>query len=129
MKDFSYYSQKIPYPRKKDYITVYVYDKGTLLWEGSHESWLDLREDTLKNHPKYVKQEFCDELAYKTAKEVYNKKTKELYDEFKRDLFKEFFVTNNPKAERLFYLCWDRKHDEGYESVYEFFEEFVDLIR
>lgn len=51
------------------------------------------------------------------------------YEEFKKDCFEAFEITDNPKAERLWSLCWDRGHSEGYRRVFEWLDEWVDLIQ
>ena len=38
-------------------------------------------------------------------------------------------VTGNPKADKCYSLAWEYGHSSGYQEVYKYYSEFVDLIK
>jgi hypothetical protein len=128
MKRFEYYSRpKVTYPKKTDYITLYVYDRGVLLWSGPH--YEKSKGDLKQEYPKAVIQEVFDENPYKEHRRKYDEELNRLHEEFKSDLYAEFGVSDNPKRGRLFNIAWDHAHSDGYSQVYEYFADLVDLIK
>lgn len=125
MKSFEYYSQntKTNYPNKSDYIIVYVYNKGRLIWEGSPESFEKKIFDK-----DVVTQRVVDILPYKKHLQEYNKEQSELHEEFKRDLFEEFGVTNHPKVHKMFNYAWEQGHAYGFSDVHSCFSDIVELV-
>lgn len=132
MKPFEYYSKpQTLYPNKKDYITFYVYDKGECVCE---EKDVSVTGSITKSHlnqkyPNTVIQEVLDEDAYKAHRKQYDDESSKLYQEFRNDLFEEYGVSDNPKRFRCFELAWEHGHSSGYSDVYNYFGDFVELIR
>ena len=127
MKPFDYYSTStFPYPSKLDYINLYVYDKGKLLYEGfaSTNSKTQLKLD----YPNAVIQEVLNEEAYKEHHKEYNAAKGKLSQQFQDDLFEEFGVSDNPKRFKCFEIAWSRGHSYGLEEVYSHFSDYVELI-
>lgn len=128
MKPFDYYSKpQIDYPNKKDYITSYVYDKGVVLWSGP--TWEKDKAELKEEYPNALIQEVLDEEAYRAHLKEYNDESAKLHDEFVNDLFKNFNVTYNLKRFKCFELAWEHGHSSGLEEVYNYFGDFVELIR
>ena len=128
MKPFDYYSKpQIDYPNKKDYITFYVYDKGECLWSGFH--WIKDKAELKEEYPNALIQEVLDEDAYKAHQKQYAEETHKLEEEFKNDLFGEYSVRDNPKRFKCFELAWEHGHSSGHSEVYNYFGDFVELIR
>lgn len=131
MKPFEYYSKlQTLYPNKKDYITFYVYDRGVCLAEeksGSVSGGIT-KSHLNQKYPNAVIQEVFDEEAYTAHCKEYNAESTKLHQEFKNDLFDAFGVTDNPKKDRCFELAWEHGHPSGYEEVYNYFGDFVELI-
>lgn len=128
MKPFEYYSTpQIPFPKKLDYITYYVYDKGKVLWSGPYceKTKSELKEE----YPNAIIQEVLNEEAYRTKSKKYGEEVHKLHDEFMNDLFEDFGVQDNPKRHKAFELAYDRGHANGYSEVYNEFDELVELIR
>ncbi len=128
MKPFEYYSNyQIQYPNKKEYITLYVYDKGVCVAKsfGFQKS----KKQLMDEYPKAVIQEVLNEEGYKTHLKQYGEETHKLYDEFINDLFEDFNVTDNPKRYKVFELAWEQGHAYGFEEVYNKFYDLVDLIK
>ena len=125
MKPFEYYSQhpKKTYPNKSDYTTVYVYNKGRLIWEGSPESFEKqvFKEDV-------VRQKVVNYTDYHNKIQEYNKEKSKLHEEFRKDLFEEFGVTNHPKAPNVYEYAYDRGHAYGFSGVYDEFSDIVELV-
>ena len=128
MKPFDYYSKpKTIYTHKRDYITYYVYDKGECLWSGFH--WIKDKAKLKEEYPNALIQEVLNEDAYKAHRKEYDDERNKLHQEFQNDLFEEFSVSDNPKRNRCFELAWEHGHPSGYEEVYNYFGDFVELIR
>ena len=128
MEPFDYYSKpQTVYPNKKDYIAVYVYDKGQVVAKsfGFEKSKRQLMDE----YPNAVIQEVLDDEGYKAHKKQYDEETHKLHEEFVNDLFEEFCVSDNPKRYKAFHLAWERGHANGLEEVYNEFYDLVDLIR
>ena len=126
MKPFDYYSKsQANYPNKRDYITVYVYDKGICVDEGDYYTKNVLKE----KYPNAVIQEVIDEEGYKAHQKQYGEEKHKLHEEFINDLFENFNVTDNPKRHRAFELAWEKGHSNGLEEVYNEFYDLVDLIK
>lgn len=128
MKPFEYYSTpQIPFPKKLDYITYYVYDKGKVLW--SAFSYEKTKSELKEEYPNAIIQEVLDEEAYRASSKKYGEEVHKLHDEFMNDLFEEFGVQDNIKRHKAFELAYDRGHANGYGEVYNEFDELVELIR
>jgi hypothetical protein len=126
MKPFDYYSRpQTLYPNKKDYITVYVYDKGLCVHEGDYYTKSILKE----KYPNAVIQEVLNVDGYNAHLKQYGEETHKLHDEFINDLFENFNVTDNPKRHKVFELAWEQGHAYGFEEVYNKFYDLVDLIK
>jgi hypothetical protein len=128
MKPFDYYSKpQTLYPHRKDYITFYVYDKGACIY--SESSLSNTKSNLKEDYPNAVIQEVLDKEAYEAHRKEYDAESAKLHQEFVKDLFEEFGVCNNPKSIRCFELAWEHGHSSGYSEVYNYFGDFVELIR
>jgi hypothetical protein len=126
MKPFEYYSKlQVSYPNRMDYITLYVYDKGILLWSGPHykKSKADLKEE----YPNAIIQEVLDNDSYLKHRDEYAKEKNRLHEEFKSDLYADFGVSDNPKRDKAFKLAWE--HAPALGDVYDYFADLVVLIK
>ena len=65
---------------------------------------------------------------YKAALDIYHKEQNKRTTEFQNDLFEEFGVTNNPKADKCYQIAYSHGHSSGFQEVYNYFSEFVELI-
>ena len=127
MKPFDYYSKlQTLYPNKKDYITIYVYDKGEVVTKT--RAFEKSKKVLMDEYPNAVIQEVLDEEAYQAHRKEYDDESAKLDQEFQDDLFAEFNVTDNPKRIKCFELAWDKGHAYGYQEVYGYFSDFVELI-
>ena len=128
MKPFDYYSKpQTAYPNKKDYITLYVYDKGECLWSGFH--WIKDKAELKEEYPNALIQEVLDEEAYRAHLKEYNDESAKLHREFRDDLFEDYGVSDNPKRFKCFELAWEHGHSSGSEEVYGYFGDLVVLIQ
>lgn len=131
MKPFEYYStNSIPWPGRADFTEIFIYDNGELIWRG-REDMTTLSEVAAinRNNPKAVTQRIVNEEAYKEQHTKYRAEERRLYEEFKQDLFEEYRVQEHPKRENVFNLAWEHGHASGYSEVYNYFGDFVELIR
>ena len=127
MKDFDYYSEvEFPYPNDKDYTSVFLYDNGKVIFEGTWNEWHHNKE---KYPPTAVKQEVFNKEDYKKAEKEYNTEQQRLYLEFREDIARKFGVQDSPKADLLFSKAWELGHSAGFSEVHGYYEDLVDLIR
>jgi hypothetical protein len=71
-------------------------------------------------------------VSYMKDKEInlaYNMEDQRLFQLFKKDIEEEFNTTSNPKKDLLFSKAWSMGHASGYNSVYGYYEDLVDLIK
>jgi hypothetical protein len=127
MKPFDYYSNyQIQYPIKKDYITLYVYDRGVCVAKsfGFQKS----KKQLMDEYPNAVIQEVINEEGYKAHQKQYGEEKHKLHEEFINDLFEDFNVADNPKRHKAFELAWEQGNAYGFEEVYNKFYDLVELI-
>jgi hypothetical protein len=128
MKPFDYYSKpQTLYPNKKDYITFYAYDKGECL--DIRPNFYTSKKQVEGDYPNAVIQEVLDEDVYKAHRKEYDVESAKLHQEFQNDLFEDYDVSDNPKRFKCFELAWEHGHSSGLEEVYNYFGDFVELIR
>ena len=128
MKPFDYYNKpKTIYPNKRDYITYYVYDKGECLYKGS--TFYTSKQELKEEYPNALIQEVLDEEAYRAHLKEYNDESAKLHREFRDDLFEDYGVSDNPKRFKCFELAWENGRSYGLEVVYDYFGEYVELIK
>jgi hypothetical protein len=60
---------------------------------------------------------------------VFTEKQGEVYAEFKVELLKELDIENNPKAELLYSIAWDKGHSGGLCDIWSEACDLVDLIK
>ena len=126
MKNFDYYKDPgMARPFKRNYTTVYVYDRGQLLGTYTPETYSEEKPNLPKDH---VKQEIVDEEAFKKDMYEYQRLSSQKMKEFEEGLKEEFGVQDNPKAERAFALAWEKGHSAGLAEVYSEFADLVELI-
>lgn len=111
--NFEKYKNLLTYPKRSDYTKFYYYKGGRVLAE---------------NVEGAIKEKVFDEEEYKKANDAYNKENARLFEEFKKDLFADLGIADNPKAEKLFSIAWDKGHSGGYSEVYNEALDLVDLI-
>jgi len=125
MKPFDYYNKpKTLYPKKSDYITYYVYDKGECLYKGS--TFYTSKQEVKENYPNAVIQEVLDDDAYKAHLKEYKDECSKLRQEFVNDLFEEFGVSDNPKRNKA--LHYAQEKGDSYSEIYDVFCDIVELI-
>ena len=130
MRDFDHYQTKLPYPNRNDYTTVFVYNRGDVLFEGSLEDYYKWHSEAKELETEIgTVEKYVDEEAYKAARKAYYDDQNELIAEFVRDLFEEFEVHHNPKAQKAYGMAYERGHSGGLEEVYNEFADLVDLIK
>jgi len=127
MKVFDYYSKpQTLYPHKEDHTTIYLYDRGEVLWYGTFHDYTD---DIKKRYPNAVVQKTVNEESLKDHRKQYGEEVHKLQEEFIHDLFKEFGVEDNPKREAVYALAYEYGHANGYSEIYNYFSDLVILIK
>lgn len=128
MKPIAYYTTTVnKYPNKLEYTTVYMYHKGALIYETSNSK--DPCIAALKqDYPNAVIQKLIRIDEYNKARDTYLEEANKLIEQFKTDLFEHFKVQDHPKRNLCYQLAYDRGHANGYQEIYNEFEDLVQLI-
>lgn len=122
----SYYESlinKVKSVHRTDYETIFVYNKGEVLWSGPASE--------VHNHEfprEAIRQIVFDKESYKKVSREASAEYSRILDEFRQDLFESCGVENNPKRCLLFGFAWGEGHSEGLQRVCDWFEEHVELI-
>jgi hypothetical protein len=58
----------------------------------------------------------------------YRNEEARIYEQFKQDLFEDLGIEANPKRDKLFSIAWDMGHSAGYQEVYGYACDLVELI-
>jgi len=116
MKDFAYYSMndgtepKYPsrppkpiMPKVMSGASAKLYSDALILWEDS-------------------------KAGYDEQMKIYRDESDKRSSEFINDLFEEFGVVGNPKADKCFSIAYEMGHSSGYQEVWNYFSELVELI-
>lgn len=75
-------------------------------------------------------EKYNNKLEYnRENRKEYYEETKRLTELFKQDCFDELGIRDNPKRERAFSLAWEHGHSGGYQEVYNYLLDFVELIK
>jgi hypothetical protein len=126
MKPFDYYgTADIPYPVKSEYVTIYVYSKGEILWQGFEGSEAEVRN----LYPDALIESHLDEEAYRERVGAHRDAMAKKENEFIQDLFEEFGVTDNPKKGLCYSIAYADGHAYGFSEIYSKFSDLVELIK
>jgi hypothetical protein len=67
--------------------------------------------------------------SYDRRLREYSEEQSRLETLFKQALFFYASVEDNPKAEKVFSIAWEKGHSSGFSEVYNEFTDIVDLIK
>lgn len=111
------YKNKLPYPKAPE--------KPALLLKKAGD--LTLAEiDSLKQ----VTEEYGLALAaYATAREEYNQEEQRLQTKFREDALEYAGLKDHPKANKAYWMAWERGHSGGLGDVLSELEDIADLLR
>ena len=118
--NFDDYTNKLPYPKKSDYTTVYYYHLGKVVAKLKAEA-------PVPTHS--VKESVTDMIAYQQAVHEYHCEDQRLVEKFKHDVCVDLQIVGHPKAELLLSKAWAMGHASGYSEVYNYACDLVDLIK
>lgn len=126
MKPFDYYgTADIPYPVKSEYVIIYVYSEGKILWQGRGENSAEVR----KQYPDALIESHFDKEAYGERVGAHRDAMAKKENEFIQDLFEEFGVTDNPKKGLCYSIAYADGHAYGFSEIYSKFSDLVELIK
>lgn len=117
--NFEKYTNTLPRPRKQDFTTYYHYKGGEFLGKTDNKYPLAVGA---------VVETIVDEEAYQEAKGAYYKAKSDVKQQFFDDLAEELGITNHPKADKFFDLCWQEGHSGGWNDVYSVACTWVELL-
>jgi hypothetical protein len=128
MKQLAYYTTvEVPTPNKDDFIDVFVYSKGEVVWSGKYNDFKPFAEGRFRG---MLVEKVINEDGLKAQRAAHSEALSEKMREFKDDLFAEYGVTDNPKAARAYALAKAYADDSrDLHSVRSYFEDFVNLIK
>jgi hypothetical protein len=63
------------------------------------------------------------------ARAAYDAREKEIMETFTNDLFEDLGITDNPKRYKLYSIAWEMGHSSGFQEVYNYALQLVDLIK
>jgi hypothetical protein len=127
LKSFEYYrTNPVRYVDKREFVTVYVYSRGRVLWSGTAAEFEAM---SWKNAKDVVIERVTDEAGLRAARAEYSLAQTRLAQEFYTDLLDEHGVTDHPKAAKCYSIAYDMGHSAGYSEVASYFDTLVDLIK
>lgn len=132
------YSVNDKYPRKEDFITFYVYNKGTVIFQGTfvnlkkfflldNELGTMSSKKIIQNAGHLVEENFDDD-AFKQARKEYSLKEQALIAEYKKELYERESFFSDSINDRIYSRAWSERHSEGYEAVEDEFIELLDFV-
>lgn len=65
---------------------------------------------------------------YTHKRNAYDAEEARLHAQFKYDLIRELGIAKHPKAEILYQKAWEQGHSAGYEEVFNYANDLVDLL-
>lgn len=75
------------------------------------------------------RKDFPDVLDYKKAREAYYDNVSDCHNRFRQDLFEDLDIVDNSKRDLLFSKAWELGHSSGYNEVYNYACDLVELIK
>lgn len=127
--DFEKYVNRVPYPNKRDFTTIYYYADGEL----QHlETPLTGNITKAGKVPpgSCVKERSLDVEAYKQAMSEYQRGEAEAQELFWKDLFEELGIPeDHPKAKTFKDIAWAYGHSSGLHDVYSYACDIAELIQ
>lgn len=118
--NFESYTNKLPYPIKPGV--------AQSLQVNTHKMTLDEVLAQIDTYRRNIVVHYNAMDAYKKKRAEYDAEENRIYEQFKKDLFKELGITKHPKAETLFQKAWEQGHLAGYEVVFSYASDLVDLL-
>ncbi len=143
----------LSYPQKKEFTTLYVYHRGTVLAIINatniveEATILDAKLEELgiavgnKGLPENISElpqklfslgvvveKVVNTDVYRMAKDGHDTIIRARVSEWKKELYEYYGVTDNPKADAVYEKAYDRGHSYGYGEVSSSFGNLVDLI-
>jgi len=107
-----------PYPRKADYTTVYVYEKGNKIFQGTLVEYNENKEVHGKTHEKVV-----DTDAYNKDMKEYNELNSKAQENFKKDVFDNADADlSNPHHQGLWDIIYQDYHSYADDIPNKFYD-------
>jgi len=134
----------VPYPNKSDFVSYYLYSRGTVLNKPVNKEefikWVNKKFNCHCNST-YQATVMCeqsgivvevvrDDEAYKSAMKAYDNGQNKAHNKFIAHLNEEFEVdiNNDPVIKMLFDDTWEYGHSDGLYSVYLHFKDQMNLL-
>lgn len=121
------FKNNFPYPSKSDFTRYNIYGGGKVL--GVNKTILESNEIRLGSLVSTIIEATTDEAAYKEALHNYRREQSRIEELFQDCLYEEFGVVDNPKKDKCMSLAWSMGHSSGYNEVWNYFSELVELIK
>lgn len=124
------YQTQIPYPDKRAYTKTFYYKEGVVV----ATSFNSIVERAVSSGPDLVdlatcvKESLFDRVVFEKARDLCMAEQAAMNALFKKDLFAELGIANNPHAEKLFAMAYERGHSSGFNEIYTIAAELSELI-
>lgn len=112
----------MPYPNKVDFTTLYVYDKGVVVYRGKKSEYEN------KSLVKMTSETAVDEQGYKEAMEKYRVATNKANNEWQKDVFEYVGADMANKQHSALYSIIYQDHHSSMADVFYKFEEYFNAL-
>lgn len=128
MKPLNYYGNSTITPqRASDFMTVYVYQQGKILFSGSNREYLEFLNRSYDDG--MVVEKIVDKQAFAAHRKSIDDDLERLRTEFKNDLLAHHgFSSDDELPNKTYNLAVKYFGDESLERVVQAFAEFIDLV-
>ena len=76
-----------------------------------------------------VEEKVLDEISYNAHLKHYREENLRLQEEFRKDLLEKYYMSNHPKANKIFDKAWEIGCGAGYEEVEGYFQDLISLFK
>lgn len=116
-----------PYPVKSDYTTVYITQRGELLWSGKLK---DMPGTFIGQY--FTKESVVDNAAFNEARQAWQRKDNKLFNEWREAVIDEAHsVCNLPRRviEIAFSHSWNEHHSSGHGQAESNLSDYIELAQ
>ena len=115
----------IKYPNKQDYINIYIYDKGKVLYTGTKSTLTSEAIILMKTFPY---EEWFDEISYKTEVHRVQEERLQLDKDFGIYLETTYNTSNHPKKDTLLDKAMTYAKHYTFREIEESYISLMELI-
>lgn len=127
MKPLNYYGNSTIAPLSaSDFMTIYVYHKGKILFSGTNQEYLEFLNRSYDDG--IVVEKIVDKQAFAAHRKSIDDDLERLRTEFKNDLLELYgFSSDDELPNKVYNLVFKYFGDESLEKVVHAFRDFIEL--